>query len=260
MDTTFFILSKLFGELIRAENWLIAGMGIAFFALLRSRLQIARLVLGVTFVATLLMAIFPVGEWLLRPLESHYLVNPELARVDGIVVLGMPGDVRRSKLWGQTQLKDGAERYTAALELARRFPDAKVVFAGGSGQIGDLGDKFASESSVAEDFFLAQGLDSDRLVLERSSRNTRENAINSFVLVKPQQEQTWLLVTSAFHMPRALRNFERAGWPALVPYPVDYRSGAFVDGIGWDLAENLFNLNLAVKEYVGLLVYGLKGQ
>ena len=260
MDTTFFILSKLFGGLIRAENWLIAGMGIAFFALLRSRLNIARLVLGVTFVATLLMAIFPVGEWLLRPLESHYLVNPELARVDGIVVLGMPGDVRRSKLWGQTQLKDGAERYTAALELARRFPDAKVVFAGGSGQLGDLTGEASAESDVAQTFFVAQGLAADRLLLENRSRNTLENAANSLGVAQPQAGETWVLVTSAFHMPRALRSFERAGWPALVPYPVDYRSGRFIDGIGWDLAENLLDLNLAVKEYVGLLVYGLKGQ
>lgn len=259
MDTTFFILSKFAGVVTRPENWLMLGMGFALFSLLRGRLRMARAALSGTFLLTLLLAIFPFGELLLRPLESHYPVNPQLERVDGIIVLGMPGDVHRSHLWRQTQLKDGAERYTTALELARRFPDAQVVFAGGSGLLGDLTDKSASESGVAQAFFLAQGLDSRRLLLEQDSRNTRENAINSFKRVKPKPAERWVLVTSASHMPRAFRSFKRAGWTDLVAYPVDYRSGNFTSGIGFDLAGNLLDLNLALNEYLGLLVYGVLG-
>ncbi len=260
MDTVFLVISKLLGALIRPESWLVFGIGIGLFALLRGRLRIARAALGITFLATVLLAIFPLGEVLLRPLESRYPVNPPLARVDGIVVLGGVGDRQKSDYWGQPQLLEAAERYTAALELARRFPQARVVFAGGGWSPGDLTGEASAESEVARTFYMAQGLAADRLLLENRSRNTLENAANSLDVAQPRAGQTWLLVTSAFHMPRALRSFERAGWPALVPYPVDYRSGAFVDGIGWDLAKNLFNLNLAVKEYVGLLVYGLKGQ
>lgn len=259
MDTVFLILSKLLGAVIRPESWLVFGMGFAFFALLRGRLPIARAVLGITLVATVLLAIFPLGEVLLRPLESRYPVNPALARVDGIVVLGGAGDRQKTDLWGQTQLSDAAERYTVALELARRFPQARIVFAGGGWSPADLNGKNSAESDVAREFFMAQGLAADRLLLETKSRNTLENAANSLGIAKPQAGQTWVLVTSAFHMPRALRSFKRAGWPELVPYPVDYRSGPFLDGVGWNLALNLFNLNLAVKEYVGLLVYGLKG-
>ncbi len=260
MDTAFLIISKLLGGLIRPESWLVFGMGFAFFALLRGRLRIARAALGITFLATVLLAIFPFGEVLLRPLESRYPVNPVLTHVDGIVVLGGGGDRQKSDYWGQPQLLEGAERYTAALELARRFPQAKVVFSGGGWTPGDLTGEDSAESAVARAFFMAQGLAADRLLLESKSRNTLENAANSLSIAQPQAGQTWLLVTSAFHMPRALRSFVSAGWPELVPYPVDYRSGRFVDGVGWDLAENLFNLNLAVKEYVGLLVYGLKGR
>lgn len=260
MDTVFLIISKIGGAAISPESWLVFGIGIALFALIKSRLRLARMVLGITFAATVLLAIFPFGEMLLRPLESRYPNNPELAQVDGIVVLGGVGDRQKTDLWGQTQLLETAERYTAALELARRFPKARIVFTGGGWSPGDLTGEKSAESEVAKAFFIAQGLAADRLLLENRSRNTLENAVNSLGIAQPQAGQTWVLVTSAFHMPRSLLIFEQSGWPLLVPYPVDYRSGLFVDGVGWDLAENLFNLNLAVKEYVGLLVYGLKGR
>ena len=109
-------------------------------------------------------------------------------------------------------------------------------------------------------FFLAQGLAPERLLFERASRNTAENAALSLALVQPGEDETWVLVTSAFHMPRSLASFEAAGWTGLVPYPVDYRSGGFGDGIGWDLARNLLTLNTAVREYIGLVAYRVTGR
>ena len=256
MDTLIFIISKLVGALVRPESWLIIGMGLGLLALLCRRLRIAGFVLGLTFSATLLLAIFPLGELLLQPLETRYPANPALERVDGIIVLGGGEDPAKSAFWNQPQLREGAERYTAALELARRFPQAQVLFAGGKGQLRDLDGGGVSEGSVAQAFFEAQGLQPSRLLLEQSSRNTSENAQNSFALAQPQPGQTWVLVTSAFHLQRAMHSFSKAGWSGLVPYPVDYRSGKFVDGIGWALADNLRVLNTALTEYVGLLVYG----
>jgi uncharacterized SAM-binding protein YcdF (DUF218 family) len=122
---------------------------------------------------------------------------------------------------------------------------------------GDSAGEITNEASVARVFFAAQGIDEGRLLLEQRSRNTAENAALSLALAQPQPGQTWLLVTSAFHMPRALNGFHQAGWPELLAYPVDYRSGRFIDGIGWDLAENLRVLNTALHEYVGLFVASL---
>ena len=258
MDTLVYILSKLVGALLRPESWLIIGMGLALLALLRRRLRMAGFLLGLTFSATLLVAVFPLGELLLQPLEARYPSNPLLAQVDGIIVLGGGEDPSKSAFWGQPQLREGAERYTAALELARRYPQAQVLFAGGKGQLRDLAGGGVTEGSVAQAFFTAQGLAPERLILEQESRNTSENALHSLALAKPQPGQTWVLITSAFHMHRALASFTQAGWPALVPYPVDYRSGSFAGGTGWDLAENLKVLNTAVKEYAGLLASGLK--
>ena len=130
----------------------------------------------------------------------------------------------------------------------------------GSGALRDLGGTAVSEASIAERFFLDQGIDPERLLLEGRSRNTAENASLSLALANPSANETWVLVTSAFHIPRAMRSFEAAGWTGLVAWPVDYRTSRFTDHIGWDLTGNLQVLNTAIREQVGQLAYRLTGR
>ena len=66
------------------------------------------------------------------------------------------------------------------------------------------------------------GLAAGRVIYEERSRNTSENAEFSLAIARPQPGETWLLITSAFHMSRAVGSFRRAGWN-VVPYPVDFR-------------------------------------
>jgi len=79
----------------------------------------------------------------------------------------------------------------------------------------------------------------------------------SRLAAEPQEGEVWLLVTSAFHMPRAMRSFEAAGWPEMIAYPVDYRSLPFGRGIGWDPVDHILTFNLALKEQIGRLGYGI---
>ena len=152
------------------------------------------------------------------------------------------------------------ERYPAALELAQRFPEARLLFTGGSGALRDLAGAEVSEGAMAERFFLGLGVAPARLLIEDRSRNTAENARLSLALASPDPNETWVLVTSAFHMPRAMRSFEAAGWAGLTPWPVDYRTAGFTDRIGWDLTRNLRVLNIAIREQVGQLAYRLSGR
>lgn len=110
------------------------------------------------------------------------------------------------------------------------------------------------EAFVARDLLLGAGLDPDRLILEANSRNTAENAELSLRL-RPEGEGGWLLVTSAFHMPRAVGTFCQAGWTDIVPWPTDFRTSSITPLIRWDLAGHLDDLNTAFKEWLGLLVY-----
>ncbi|MFN3144366.1 MAG: YdcF family protein [Paracoccaceae bacterium] len=260
MDTLFFIASKLVWSLIRPETWIVIGLFLTWVALLRKRPRGARRLTFATLVFTLAVGGLPLGDLAIAPLETRYPANPPLARVDGIVILGGGEDRAAARLSGQPELNEAGERYTAALALATRHPGARVLFTGGSGRLRDPSGTDYPEASLAGAFFADQGLAPERLILEGASRNTVENARLSLPLADPQPGETWVLVTSGYHMPRAVRSFERAGWPDIVPYPVDHRARDLTDGLTWDLARKLEKLNIAVKEYIGLVVYGLTGR
>lgn len=256
----FFVASKLLWPLVAPETWIVIGLLLVLIANLRGRHGCAGGAAILTLTLTVTIALFPVGELLLSQLERSFPVDPTLSRIEGIIVLGGGEDASTTATWGQPQLNEAGERLTVALALARRFPQAHVVFTGGRGELRAPDSEDETEAKVAEQFFLEQGLGLDRLILEPNSRNTSENARMSFELVHPRDGDVWVLVTSAFHMPRAMLSFHRAGWLNVIPFPVDFRSGPFKDRIGWELANHLSLLNVAVKEYVGLLLYQFSGR
>lgn len=260
MDTIFFIASKLIGALLRPDTWIVLALAVVVLAMLLNRRRIALWVSSITLALLVALAILPLGDLLLQPIERTYPAQPALDQVDGIIVLGGGEDARASAFWGQMQLNEGGERYTAALALARRFPEARILFTGGSGALRDLAGTETSEAHMAGRFFRDQGVSPERLLLEGQSRNTAENARLSLALAAPKPGETWVLVTSAFHMLRAMRSFETAGWAGLVPWPVDYRTSAFTDGMGWNLTRNLLVLNTAIREQVGQITYRLSGR
>ena len=251
IDTIYFIASKLVGALLRPDTWILLALALIVWALLLNGRRLALWVSGTALMLMIALAILPLGNLLLQPIEQTYPAEPPLNQVDGIIVLGGGEDARAGAYWGQMQLNEGGERYTAALALARRFPKARLLFTGGSGALRDLAGAETSEAEMAGIFFREQGIAPERLLLESQSRNTAENARLSLPLATPAIGETWVLVTSAFHMPRAMRNFKAAGWTGLIPWPVDYRTSAFADGLGWNLTRNLQVLQIAIREKVG---------
>lgn len=258
MDTLFFWLSKAAWSLIAPGSLLLWMVLMAWVALLRGATAWAKRLLGAVAVSLVAMAIVPIGEWVLYPLEARFPANPLLPkRVDGIIVLGGAEDAERSAAWGQPEVFDSAERFLASIALTRLFPEAKLVFTSGSGSV--LKPE-AKGTSVARQLYESQGLDLARVILENQSRNTFENAAFSKALAKPAPGEVWVLVTSASHMPRSVGVFCKAGWP-VVPYPVDHqtlRGGLLrMDTV---LIENIQRLSTGIKEWVGLAVYYMTGR
>ena len=108
---------------------------------------------------------------------------------------------------------------------------------------------------------MALGVEESRLVLENRSRNTYENAVFTREMVEPQPGETWLLVTSAFHMPRSVGLFRKAGFD-VTPWPADYRT-AGTERIGPaqdNVADSLQNLSVATREWIGLVAYRVTGR
>lgn len=256
MDSPFFIASKIFWFLARPENWVVALLLLAAIAFRRGRYRSGKAWLRAGIATILIVGILPVGEALLLPLEQRFPVRPPVAAPVGIIVLGGAEDGRRTQATGLPEVSEAAERFLAGIALARTYPEALLIFSGGSGAL--LGEG-ASGADVAAEIFRESGVAAERVLLEGASRNTAENAAKTRDLVDTSLDGPWLLVTSAFHMPRAVGTFCAAGWQNIVPYPVDYRAVGEVS-LGWDLAGNLSTLDLAVKEWIGLFAYRLTGR
>jgi uncharacterized SAM-binding protein YcdF (DUF218 family) len=176
-------------------------------------------------------------------------------------VLGGSVDTGLSQSRGQVALVAAAGRITETVVLARRFPEARVVISGGDSS---LFPAARSEAATTRDLLVALGVAAERIVLEGNSRNTYENAVMSYAVAQPKVGETWLLVTSALHMPRAVGCFRRAGW-TIIPYPVDYHTAQKSRTIselrpGLLLADNLALLTLSMKEWLGLAAYYALGR
>ena len=212
----------------------------------------------VLIVTSLLIAIIialPVSGTLMTTLEKRF-PQPDLpVEIDGIIVLGGSMNPQNTEIWGQPQLNARVERLTEGAALARRYPDAKLVFTGGQ-----WGDGTLSEADVARQFFEQLGLPEEQMVFENQSGNTFENVAFSKRILDPQPGEVWVLVTSAFHMPRSIGVFRRAGWDVLA-YPVDYYTGGeVVFTVSPNLGSGLATFDFVSREWVALLGYYLKGQ
>ena len=218
----FFVLSKTLGYLLLPTNFLIATgfvgaiLMVTRFASLGRKLVIAAVLLLV------ICGLSPLGKALLYPLEQRF-PSWDAARgaPDGIIVLGASIERRSLRCTRYAGGSGAPDRIIAAAALARRYPNARVVFSGGSA---NLISNDAREADFAGAIFESLGVDKSRLIMERRSRNTQENAEFSKALVAPKAGERWLLVTSAFHMPRSVGLFRKAGF-AVEPYPVDWRVG-----------------------------------
>lgn len=235
---------------------LLLVVGLVLLWLKRRRLAgasfaVATMILGLCSFTTL-------PYLLVAPLEARFVRPAEPARIDGIVVLGGGMDTEVNTARSSWELNRSGDRFVEALRLALRHPEARILIAGGGSAL------LAGQESEAEGgarFFRDFGIAPERLVLEDQSRNTEENAVNARAVGQPKPGETWVLVTSAFHMPRSVGLFRRAGFP-VVPWPTDYLATGD-EGVGLkldQLAENLAVSNIALREWLGLLGYALTGR
>jgi uncharacterized SAM-binding protein YcdF (DUF218 family) len=258
METLFFTLSKTLWPLVQPDALLLYLLLGILLLMLRGRHKTALRLTGITTILLLAMAVLPVGQWMFYKLESRFAVNPPLPRqIDGIIVLGGTIDALSSVEWQQVELTSSVDRLVAFAALARRYPRAQLVMSGGSGDI--LSPDYR-EADIAAGFFDTIGLDTGRVLLERDSRNTWENVLYSRAQVAPETGQNWIVVTSAFHMPRTVGIFCRQQWD-VIPWPVDhYTSRAQLQRLHFNLLGNLQVLRDAAHEWAGLLAYRITGK
>jgi len=215
-------------------------------------------------VLLLIAGLSPLGNALILPLEDRF----PRADVDapppptGFIVLGGAEDRVVGAARGVPALNEAAEREVETVMLSRRFPEAKIAFSGGDAAIFY---KSASEASGFAALLTGMGVASDRLILEASARDTYENA--SFLKAELDKQgllgpgTRWLLITSAYHLPRSMGVFREVGLP-VEPWPVDYRTRGLADLTRpFDkVSEGLRRVDIATREWAGLIAYWLAGR
>ncbi len=207
-------------------------------------------------VALVAIGVLPISSLMVIPLEDRFPPPALPPHVDGIVVLGGSISPKLSQARGRPSIRDASDRLFAAAALARQFPEARLILCGGI--VNPYPDAIP-ESAVMRELLTMIGVQPQRLEIETKSRNTHENAIYAKELARPKPGETWLLVTSGTHMPRAVGSFRKAGW-TVVPYPVDYLTdGTAAIRLEFELSRELRRLDIAAHEWIGLLGYWLLG-
>lgn len=258
MDNLFFILSKLAWGLLSPTNLIVLLFTLATILLFSNRTKTAKWILFPTAIFSISLLLYPIGDLLIYPLESRFYKPFELPEnIDGIIVLGGGEELKHSLSWHTQELGNGGDRYIATAILAKHYPKAPVIFSGGNGFL-----QFQStdnEGNIAQTLLTKLGVNKQRLIIESQSRNTFEN----FQLMKPllpKSDGVYLLVTSAFHMPRSVAIARKQGI-RVVAYPVDYRSNS-PKYRQWDFDsfEHLEVLEPAWREWIGLTIYYWTGK
>ncbi len=252
-----FWISKIAWLLLAPSNLLVIGT-IVGVVLWRTKLaeRWGRRIATAAGAVLLAVVILPVGNWLIRPLEQRFEPYVECPgrELAGILLLG--GGQASITVDGriEEELNEGADRMRYAAKLARRYPRLPVVIAGG--QVYPREGARAEADGMA-DILIEQGVYPTRLRLESGSRTTAENAANAAGLAS--EPGKWLLVTSAFHMPRSMGTFRKAGVDVIAA-PADWRVDDRSVSIQFTAADRLERLDLAAREYLGLAGYWIMGR
>jgi uncharacterized SAM-binding protein YcdF (DUF218 family) len=253
-----FVLSKII-ETVPSPSNVIALMGVLGLVALifgRRRVGIALLVLSTVLLAAVGWS--PLGPLLLETLEDRFpqpILPPDIA---GIVILGGAVDTLVTENRGSISLNDNSERFTALVSLARRYPSARIILSGGADNL--LIAHPVTQSEVGRRLLIDLGVPAERIEMEEMSRTTYESAAESLALAKPKPGEIWLLVTSAYNMPRAVAAFRAVGFE-VVPFPVDYRTRpADLTRPVASIAAGLEMTDIAAHEWLGLIGYHLTGR
>ncbi len=255
----FFYLSKILGFFALPSNLLIVlGLLGAAIAMFRGGRAGGKLIVA----SLILLAIFglsPLANALILPLEQRFPPWDETRGAPtGMIVLGGAFDTVVSQTRVDLPLNEAAERMTVSAALARKYPQARIIFTGGTGSLVYGGP---TEGELARRFYASLGVAADRITIEDESRDTAENAIFTKPLADPKPGERWLLVTSAYHMPRSVGVFRRIGF-MVEAYPVDYRTRGIEDlgRLFPSLGEGLRRGDAATREWIGLLMYRVAGR
>ena len=254
MESVFWVISKIAWAIIAPETLLLFLLILSSGLLWTRYNKQGRVLISSTVFIITMVSVLPFSLWILRPLEDRFAIPEKLPdRVDGIIVLAGAENIFVTIAHGLPALNSAAERLTTFAWLGNVYPDAILLFSGGSGSLIDQKHKSAD---TARKIFYQIGLNPKRVKFESDSKNTAESALKAYQLIQPQLGQNWILVTSAYHMPRSVGLFRKLGWD-VIPYPAAFQTTKSFS-LKFDLRE-IGKFSQGIHEWLGLIVYRATG-
>lgn len=255
----YFLFSKTLWLIFAPSSFLVLCLCFSWVLAIWGKRRAAFTLGGSALLILAILSFSPVAEKLASVLEDRFppATNDERP-IKGAIILGGGLNLASSVVKDRLVLGGAGDRLVAMADLARRYPEATIIFTGGSGYL--AGSK-ASEADLIEQHLSRLGIMPGRILFERASRNTFENAVMTKAMVNPAQGERWLLVTSALHMPRAMGLFRAAGFD-LEAYPVDWRTAQGFTGIMSDepASSRLRLFDSTIREIIGLIAARITGQ
>ena len=252
----FFILSKLLNFFLDPFNLLVISFVI--FLLINARTKKNKfkgIVWFVLFWALLLYK--PIPEFLIKNLEDKFSYREDtFIELEGIIVLGGgTGSGKIAKERNDISLGPGAERVFKGLQFLQQQPQGSVIFTGFSGSLFHEG---LSEAEIIEKLIKALKIDTKKILFEKRSRNTFENAFFTGEIIDGLAIKKWGIVTSASHMKRAIATFKNLQ-PEIVfdPIPVDFQTAKSVYWGPGNMQDSIDLWRIYIHETVGYWVYKL---
>ncbi len=252
----FFILSKILAFVINPLFWVFVLLLYSFKTKIEGRAKKIRI--GTLIVLYIFSNSFLADECY----RAYEFTTPDYdlqtTKYDGAIILGGIGsiDIRVQKI----NFGYSGDRLFQMLPYLTNGRIKKLIFSGGSGSI-----EFPEhrEALYVKKYLKSINVPDSCLIIESKSKNTYENAIfTKKILDSLKIDGNFLLVTSAYHMPRSLAVFKKAGYKNLTPYCVNRKSGLrrfTLDHLLLPNPDALFSWQFLIHEWVGYLTYKLKG-
>ncbi len=251
----FFLISKILAPFGAPLTYVFILLVVTLVFYRKSRL--GKTCLWLALLILMLFGTHPVPNMLIRMLENRYELVSPLPHVDAVIVLTGAVNLRLSTP-EHIEFTDGVERILKGIRLVQEGYGEVLIIAGGSG---DIYDQTKSEAVFLQQFAIDFGVPKERILIDPSSRNTYENAVNTKAMMEQHGIFTSILVTTASHLPRSMGCFKKLGIEP-IPYPVDFHSSPDPDYHILDLipsADALRRTSFALHEYIGILSYKLAG-
>lgn len=253
----FFILSKILLFLLKPITWVAGLLLWSWFAKKRKRWTVAAALLILLVFSNPFLFNLTVRAWEKKTLTADQIEQP----YDIGILLGGFSAVHTLPTHDRYNFNDRANRFTNTLGLYRTGKIKKILITGGSGRL--LQNSEPKEAPQAKAFLLKIGIPESDIIIEPKSRNTYENAAYTKALLEERGllDQRLLLITSAWHMRRAIGCFEAVGLDA-TPFSVDFLSEvkqASPDKVFLPDARAFYLWELLIKEWVGILAYRIRG-